>query len=270
MLSLLIEHGADVSAVDAYGRTALLLLAGWGVDATASFTILLDHGAAIDQLSHDGSSSALHYAAGARNTKHVLFLLGRGANAALTDSNGLTALHKTAGRFGPAPVEIVTALLAHGASVDAVDGQGRTPLHHRVGHGMYGYTMDADVPAARKLLQAGANVNATDKNGDSPLILWARHNRQSTHEFAQLLIDHGADIAAHNNEGQRASDAASSDSSRAFLLAAEEAQRNNHRYKRPRPEDLQPRVEPAAEQEQEEEEDESDDDSDDEDEDEDD
>jgi ankyrin repeat protein len=123
-------------------------------------------------------------------------------------------------------------------------------------------------------LQAGANVNAIDKYGDTPLLLWARSYLDNrTHEFAQLLIDHGADVAAHNNAGQRPSDVARAGSSRAFLLAAEEAQRNNHRYKRPRPEDLQP---PAAAEaaavtaaEQEEEVDESEDDSDDEDEDED-
>ncbi len=88
--------------------------------------------------------------------------------------------------------------------------------------------------------------------------------------FAQLLIDHGADIVAHNSAGQRPSDVAVIGSTQhTFLLAAEEAQRNNHRYKRPRLEDLQPPAAIAAAAEAAaaaEEEDESEDDSDDEDE----
>jgi hypothetical protein len=87
------------------------------------------------------------------------------------------------------------------------------------------------------------------------------------HEIAQLLIDHGADVAAHNNANQRPSEVAKTYSTqRTFLLAAEEAQRNNHRYKRPRLEDLQPPAAIAAGADAaaaEEEEDESEDDSDD-------
>ena len=70
----------------------------------------------------------------------------------------------------------------------------------------------------------------------APVLYWASHNLSQ--ELAQLLIDHGADIAAHNNEGKCPSDIAQNDSCRTFLLAAEEVQRNNHRYKRPRLDDL--------------------------------
>jgi ankyrin repeat protein len=254
ILLLLIEHGVgDISALDDYGFTALQRTAqdgGNAQDITASLTVLLDHGAAIDQLSR-GGSSALHYA--------VMFLLGRGANVALVDRNGQTALHKARS------AEMVTALLAKGALVDAVDKQGMTPLHRSAGLGD-----EAAVPAARALLQAGAGVNATDKKGDVPLHLWAKSFSNTAVEFAQLLIDHGADVAAHNNANQRPSDIRWIESKRTFLLAAEEAQRNNHRYKRPRLEDLQPPAaiaagaEAAAAEEQEEEEDESEDDSDDE------
>jgi ankyrin repeat protein len=222
MLSLLLEHGADVLTVDKYGK------------------------------------SALHHAARSGNTQCVLFLLSRGASASLADNAGLTALHNAVGRYSSSPAEMAMTLLAHGAPVDAVDGEGRTPLHHSADHG--------PVLAARELLQAGANVNAIDAKGDAPLHLLARNHYATAHEFAQLLIDHGADVAAPNNAGRRPSDVARNGSAqRTFLLAAEEAQRNKHRYKRPRLEDLQPpAVEAAAaaaaeqEEEQEEEEDESD------------
>jgi ankyrin repeat protein len=285
LIPLLQEHGADISAVDSDGLTALHCVASaWDsffllTGTTVSLAAILDHGAAIDQLSRDGQS-ALHYAVtnlNGENVQNVLFLLGRGANAALADSAGLTALHKAARRRDP-QLEIITGLLAHGAPVDAVDGQGRTPLHYIVSREKGGYPADVGVPAARLLLQAGADANATDANGDAPLHLWARRCPHATCTFAELLIDHGAVAAARNNAGQRPSDVIPwvicwNNSFRTFLLAAEEAQRNNHRYKRPRPEDLQPPVVAAAgaeASEQGEEEDESEDDSEDEDEDEDD
>jgi ankyrin repeat protein len=231
MLALLLEHGADVSAVDKNGCTAL------------------------------------HYAATFRNTKSALFLLGRGASAALADNAGLTALHNAAGGCGSSPIEIVTALLAHGAPVDAVDGQGMTPLHRLAGSGRNGADLSH---TARVLLQAGANVNATDAKGDAPLHLLACNNSNASprmQALAQLLIDHGADVAAHNNANRRPSDVACTDSIRTFLLATEEAQRNNHRYKRPRLEDLQPPAAAAATVQEQEEEDESENESEDQDED---
>jgi ankyrin repeat protein len=268
ILSLLIEHGVgDISAVDEEGRTALhhacCFYNRMGKDEiAASLAVLLDHGAAIDQLSRNGQS-ALYFAVDSSKISAVLVLLGRGANVALVDTYGQTALHKARS------VEMVTALLAKGAPVNATDSEGKTALHCRAAYGD-----GENVPAARALLQAGADVNAIDKNGDAPLHIWAKDHYYAEVAFAQLLIDHGADVAAHNNANQRPSDVARTGSTNhAFLLAAEEAQRNNHRYKRPRLEDLQPPAaivagtEAAAAAE---EEDESEDDSDDEDDDEDD
>jgi ankyrin repeat protein len=272
MLKFLLSRGVgDVAAVDDTGCTALQCVAhnhGDGLDVTGALAALLDHGAAIDQLSRDGKS-ALHHAAGIGNKQSVDFLLSRGANVTIADSNGQTALHNI-GAYPSPPIAV--ALLTHGARVDAVDKQGTPPLHcivRRCGC-LYGNREAKD--AARELLQAGADVNATDKDGDAALHYWAKHCFAA--EAAQLLIDHGADVALQNSAGQRPSDVARDYTTRTFL-AAEEAQRNNHRYKRPRLEDLQSpaAIAPGAEdatsaaaeqEEQEEEEDESEDDSEDE------
>ncbi len=275
MLLLVFEHFADISAANEHGRNALYYAAAARVnDASASLAVLLDHGATIDQLSR-GGNTALHCAISAGNTQCVLLLLSRGASAAFADSNGLTALHKAVDRFVAVKVEIVAALLAHGALVGAVDGKGKTPLHHLVGGNdefqiFGGRFLDNAVPAARELLQAGANVNATDAQGDTAFHIMAGNQYYDylsiPQALAQLLIDHGADVAAPNNAGGRPSEVTEDDESRTFLLAAEEAQKNNHRYKRPRLEDLQPPAAAAAGQE-EEEVDESEDESEDEDED---
>jgi ankyrin repeat protein len=265
ILLLLLEHGVgDISARDCLGFTALQNACLWlgKNEAPDLLAILLDHGAAIDQLSRDGKS-VLHYAAENGNTAAIVFLLERGADVTLVDRDGQTALHKARTE------EVATALLAHGALVDAVDGGGKTPLHHLASH----RTEDV-VPAARVLLQAGANANATDANGDAPLHCWARerifHGFESSQGFAQLLLYYGAAAAARNNATRRPSDLVwTGCPNHFFLLAAEEAQLNNHRYKRPRPEDLKPpvaevAVPSAAEREEEDEEDESEGDSEDE------
>jgi ankyrin repeat protein len=174
MLSLLLEHGVgDVLAVDIQGCTPLHYAARLPQGATTAETtdsqmmaVLLDHGAAIDQLSRNGKS-ALHIAVEYSNLQAVLFLLTRGANAALVGGSGMTALHNVAGRHHfPSHVEIAKALLAQGAQADAVNGRGRAPLHCIAFVGT-----DAAVPTARALLQAGANVDATDNSGEGPLHL---------------------------------------------------------------------------------------------------
>jgi ankyrin repeat protein len=263
----------DVSALDEEGYTALQVairsnIRGYHLPVTtetcttASLTALVDRGAAIDQLSRFGEP-ALYIAAKAGNLEAVLFLLDRGASATFADRGGTTALHHAA----HSSAEMATALLAHGAQVNAANRQGKTPLHYCAAC----YVVGGAVPAAMVLLEAGANVNATDNDGNIPLHNWAQRHFRPEVEFAQLLIDYGADVVAHNNANQRPSDTFV-DIARTFLLAAEEAQKNNHRYKRPRLEDLQPRAVVAARAEAaaaEEEEDESEDDSDDEEEDED-
>jgi ankyrin repeat protein len=265
MVTALMAHGAPANAVDKYGMTPLHCCAAdrerWDKQGNVdSLAALLDHGAAIDQRSR-GGKSALHYAVGNSELPAVSLLLGRGANAALADSDGETALHKAY-----TEVEIVTALLAHGAPVNAVDCKRMTTLHHCATQGNL-----AALPVATALLQAGADVNTADKYGNAALHRWAMIcYDEAAVEFAQLLIDHGADILVHNNANKRPSEVARTGSiQHTFLLAAEEAQRNNHRYKRPRLEDLQPPAAIAAGAETavavaEEEEDESEDDSEDE------
>jgi 26S proteasome non-ATPase regulatory subunit 10 len=55
-------------------------------------------------------------------------LLAKGADVALADSRGLTALHHAA--RSDYNVEIAEILLRHGADINARDASGRTPLDH--------------------------------------------------------------------------------------------------------------------------------------------
>ena len=96
ILLLLLEHGVGgVSSLDSWGRTALhnVCRRPGTTDIVDSLTALLDHGAAIDQLSRDGRS-ALHYAVENNHTSGALFL---GAPAGDVASAGGTTDAATAG-----------------------------------------------------------------------------------------------------------------------------------------------------------------------------
>src|SRR5579871_6741839 len=57
---------------------------------------------------------------------------------------------------------------------------------------------DFDDPASvKQLLAAGAHVNTRDGLGDTPLILAAMYGHTAT---VRLLLDHGADVNARNNQ----------------------------------------------------------------------
>jgi ankyrin repeat protein len=120
------------------------------------------------------------------------------------------------------------------------------------------------VAIVRLLVKAGANVNASDSNGDTALhhcvrmkywvsgpsgLAAERARGIPPDEPLRHLIDHGADVALQNNNGQRASDLASQPKEKMLLLAAERAQLEASRgqFKRPRLEDLRPPAEIATE-----------------------
>ncbi len=121
--AILVEHGADVEALDWSGRTPLHWAAQFGVVDVAD--LLIRSGAAVDRHGNDGSTP-LHWAAREGHHDVVRLLLARGAKPDVKDHEGRTPLHFGAWR---GKREAVEELLRAGANPGIRDRSGKTPLH---------------------------------------------------------------------------------------------------------------------------------------------
>lgn len=127
-LKLLLEHGADIEAKSGDGTTALLAAAGWG--RTENVELLLDGGAKIEEKDKDGNTALLIASKGSGypTSDTVKFLLDRKANIEAKNHHGQTPLMLAASGGSSEATEIVKLLLDGGADVNAKDDRGKTAL----------------------------------------------------------------------------------------------------------------------------------------------
>ena len=166
---------------------------------------LLEHGADVDALDDD-HSTPLHLAAQYSGVKAARPLLKHGANIHARNKNGRTPLHESLANFHNKgyrhSLDIISLLLENGADVDARDNDHSTPLHLGA---QYGAIKEVVCP----LLEHGANVHAGNKNGRTPLhesmnVTNKRLSVISIHspsfDVIPLLLEHGADVNARDND----------------------------------------------------------------------
>jgi ankyrin repeat protein len=231
----LLEKGLEVNAGDKRGKTALMR------SGPRVAKLLLDNGADFSVKDKDGMTP-LMFAAQRRSLDMVKLLLDKGADSTAKDNDGKTVLMFAAGYRGPGNADIVRALIAAGAEINGKDNNGRTALMKAVTNfrGVGEKGLDA-LEVTKALLEKGADVNAKDKNGETALMdvfyaLWNvkfetgdvrrvgptsifdyrkgrieygsralfADNRVKCKELAQLLLEHGADANAKDNEGRTA------------------------------------------------------------------
>ena len=230
---VLLDHGANVDAVDNLGRTPLHDVSRGKYDSKEAgigvARLLLQYGGDVNQQTK-GQWTPSHFASYNGKPEITQVLLDHGAKVDAVDNLGRTPLHNVSrgkydsneagisvaqlllrrggnvnrqSKYQRTPLhfasyngklDIAQVLLDHGAKVGAVDALGRTPLHN-VSRGEFDYK-EAGISVARLLLQCGGDVNQQAKNQWTPLH-FASHNGKP--EITQVLLDHGAKVGTVTN-----------------------------------------------------------------------
>ncbi|KAL8908188.1 MAG: hypothetical protein Q9171_005541 [Xanthocarpia ochracea] len=134
--------------------------------------------------------TALHEAVFHGHIDMVKLLVARGAHIESETRHSMTPLHRAASRGGN--ISLVMFLLWKGARIEARDEDRKTPLYHAVTTG--------NLDIVRYFLENGARTSTRPR--DSLPIHAATEGEYS--DILELLLEHGADIAAKNDKGDTA------------------------------------------------------------------
>ncbi|XP_059489715.1 uncharacterized protein LOC132204878 [Neocloeon triangulifer] len=218
MCRIIVDNGADLSAVNSEGNDALHLACINGKLENVKYLLSLNgfslekkgkngktalHNAArkghIDVVEFllskeadinardDSNETPLNLAAASANEEMCRLLVDRGAELSAVDSDGNDALHLAC---ITGKLENVKYLLGiNGSSIRKIALNGQTSLHYAAIRG--------NIAVAEFLLSKGADVNARDNNNDTPLFYAASFSK----EMFRLLVDSGADLSAVDRNG---------------------------------------------------------------------
>ena len=220
-LDFLIRHGADVNAYNYKNETPLHLAAQsiyermlcdededsgdseeQPIEHVETMKLLLVHGANANLDNYKGQTPfhlILQY-----GDEHMLRVcLQHGADLKKKDHRGRGPIHFAAMNKRAGVLELVLAeVLGKVCKIDERTKDGKTALHIAVEEGL--------IENVKLLRKRGADINNKDKNGNTPLgdlISFLKdldvHPKEYSDElFVQQLLDLGADIHAHNRDGE--------------------------------------------------------------------
>jgi len=162
-----------------------------------------------DMAADTAENRLLHRAARFGHAEVIKVLLAKGANVAMTNKFGMTALHHGAVHGG---ADVLQCLLDGGADPNQPDDAGRLPLHWTATKG--------HVEGAKVLIEGGAKPTGGDKEGFTPLHRCCQEEPQPASEeeaediykekldnakaeIAKILISKGANLGARDLKGQQ-------------------------------------------------------------------
>lgn len=166
IVKALLDAGANIHASDRCKYTPLMNAISRGNIPAAN--LLISKGADIIPVDHEGKS-ALHHASGWYKDRNI---------------NEKKAIER---------IKLIRKLVAKGCKVDAPDEHGVTPLMQAAS--------GSDLGVVKALLDLGASVKTIDENGLTPLYYACCSDGPAISKI-NLLLEHGADIEAKDNQGE--------------------------------------------------------------------
>ncbi|KAM7432894.1 Protein fem-1 B [Porites harrisoni] len=193
ILRCFIENKADVDARTGNCHCTLLIVAS-KYGHTNAVNVLLQYGANV-ALTDKSGRTALHFAAGSSDNSCEILrgLIENGADIDKGRNDNQTPLMIAAQK---GHVSVATFLIEHGANVDLQDENGNTALHHT----LYGSDVSCEILSC--LTGSGADVNGVNKVKHTPLMIAAKRGHLNA---LTLLIKHGAhDVDLQDSDGYTA------------------------------------------------------------------
>ena len=202
-LRLLLQRGANAKSLNRHKYTPLYEAVA--DNQLGCVRILLEHGA---NPAPGGADEHAICRAGHPDIIRLLLQHGADVNQKATEEDGLITPIMNA--TGSDDLEAFRLLQEAGADLSARDYRNDTLLHYAA--------CACNAELARILLELGADVNARNVDGRTPLIYAASDS--NAEETVELLLQHGADVHATDNEGLSALLIADSAEILDLLLAA--------------------------------------------------
>ena len=186
-VSKLLELGADVSAVDLEGNSALHNACKNNISNIIAE--LISHGADLNQRNNEGKTPFMRIAQQG-HPETVRSLLELGADVNVMDLYGNTALHFACGKGDF--LKIVDILLTNGADINHRGDQGYTPLMVASQQGC--------LQAVIKLLDLGSEVDILSDYGESALNIARKKGHTAIAKKIERIALHGAEKLLSDSE----------------------------------------------------------------------
>ena len=185
-IDLLLKNGLDLTALDKYGTSYLILSCNLGASLEMT-KFLLQRGAAVNLQSPKNGYSALHYSVENKRNDIIEELL-RVSDIQINNKDhcGFTSLMLACKLDNEMAVKL---LLRNGADINERSTRGNNALLWTVHNG--------NVALTKLLLENGANIKATDDFGNNAFIKSCRYGNRA---ICELLLQYDPDILDSTND----------------------------------------------------------------------
>uniref|UniRef100_A0ABD2XNX2 Uncharacterized protein n=1 Tax=Trichogramma kaykai TaxID=54128 RepID=A0ABD2XNX2_9HYME len=219
IIELLLSNGADVDAVDTFGRTPVNLLCGKLSDSNKKqkdfdlklLQFLIKYKCDVNRKDKQGTSpifnlfKSIGINCAQKDALEILIYYGR-VDIEHVDKNGDFILHRVINSINnnkKCAIDVTELLRSNGADVNAVDTFGRTPINLLCYYLRKGHNCDLYSKIFQLLIEHKCDINKNDKNGNSPIFNLFDKSWISTFQWnaLQLFLKNGANVR-HINDAE--------------------------------------------------------------------